>query len=437
MTIPGFPAPSTEDRAGRFAAWVVVILLMSVTIEGPLRFFLWTHGKESLLYARDALVVIALGWNLAASFFSGRWRSFALLGLLLFAWGMVLGYFYTHRLAQVGFGVKVMLPLALGFVAAPTLLEESERFRKFLLGLIVVAFIGAVASAVYTMPWEGLSYQIAQFQIEGNRQWMMEGLDRVSGFSRASFNLGFQLLFFTAFVTCFFESRLVVAAALAMSGCGIYLTTNRATLLAWIILAFYTIAGTLSHRLRPAFKLTALLLAAAVIILPLAKVDDFREVMGRGHGRTSTSSMQDRLREGWPRAFNLIQQHGNPVFGRGLGGIGAAQKQFEPDLYNSGDNLFVYLYVCLGLLGGICVIALPLGALGLKPADRADHAMALGALLALLAAGLATNCLEDPVVGVFSGLILAVLWSGPVPLPDSLAEPAAESSPMAFGSAVS
>jgi hypothetical protein len=55
----------------------------------------------------------------------------------------------------------------------------------------------------------------------------------------------------------------------------------------------------------------------------------------------------------------MIVERGSPFFGRGLGGIGAAQFYFEPALYSPADNIAVYLFGTFGVLGIIllCVYA--------------------------------------------------------------------------------
>jgi hypothetical protein len=61
----------------------------------------------------------------------------------------------------------------------------------------------------------------------------------------------------------------------------------------------------------------------------------------------------------WPRALELATEHGLPLLGRGLGGIGVPVSIFEPVLANAGDNVFVYCYVLVG------VFSIPIFMLGI------------------------------------------------------------------------
>jgi hypothetical protein len=61
-------------------------------------------------------------------------------------------------------------------------------------------------------------------------------------------------------------------------------------------------------------------------------------------------SFIDRMNDMWPRALDLATEHGVPILGRGLGGIGVPVSVFEPVLANAGDNLWVYVAVIGGWL---------------------------------------------------------------------------------------
>jgi hypothetical protein len=61
-------------------------------------------------------------------------------------------------------------------------------------------------------------------------------------------------------------------------------------------------------------------------------------------------SFIDRMHDMWPRAMALATEHGVPLLGRGLGGIGVPLSIFEPALANAGDNLWVYIFVLSGVL---------------------------------------------------------------------------------------
>ena len=130
------------------------------------------------------------------------------------------------------------------------------------------------------------------------------------------------------------------------------------------------------------------------------------------------ASFEDRLTWAWPDGFNLVIQHGSTILGRGIGGIGAAQKYYEPELYAFADNLYLYIYGALG------VLVLPIIGYYTLIISRLDIARSPWQRLiwfwaiAVLMSGWATNGIEGAFTSILLGLTLAYAYRNHVGIRD-------------------
>jgi hypothetical protein len=123
----------------------------------------------------------------------------------------------------------------------------------------------------------------------------------------------------------------------------------------------------------------------------------------------------------WPRAAGLLVRPEHFIFGKGLGSIGVPQ-QFGPDqkLFNSADNLFVYLYVTFGIFGPAYLLFLAQRVLSTnvrtneKKSDEkkidATRFWNLGFLIITFGYGLTTNMFEQTFFCTLLGLLFGVIW---------------------------
>jgi hypothetical protein len=157
------------------------------------------------------------------------------------------------------------------------------------------------------------------------------------------------------------------------------------------------------------------MVAITVVMLPFAAARHYKNKAYAPDAANvaSTSSFAERATQTWPDAFELQGRGGNRVLGRGLGGIGVAQKFFEPANYNPGDNFFIYLWVAFGAFG-VAFLGFLLSQALRTPIPMEKNAKA-GLIVAgsFLAVGLTLNGVESAISSLFLGMALAWLSQRP------------------------
>jgi len=123
-------------------------------------------------------------------------------------------------------------------------------------------------------------------------------------------------------------------------------------------------------------------------------------------------SFVERMLEMWPRAFALLDGPISVVFGRGLGGIGSPQQLGEAYFYNTADNVMLFLLVSFGIAGPIYVgiVAARLSATLATGQLTRSVSWACGWIAVLLAVGLTSQMIEDPISNLSLGISLALLF---------------------------
>lgn len=338
---------------GTGAVWLVVGFLTISTFEGTLRFYAASAGVPWVIYVKDLLLIGALAFGTVATLLTDM-RNLAFLTVLaLIVLGTFVGCVVLPDLRQPLFAAKTWLPLLCGTVVAQSMTAHPKLLLRSLTVLWIAAVAGVFLTWQWPAPWVGFTYEVGGVAIEGSRQWSIGDVDRVPGFSRASFDAALQCIFFGAVIAAFARHYMIGLLIWMVSGAAIYLTLSRSALAGVVVVAVVHAAissGRMNQRL---VKVLVVALAVAVVALPFAAQVYYKnkaEVMDMSTV-SSTSSFAERAMYTWPRGLALVERGGNWVTGRGFGGIGIAQQFYEPEIFNAGDNLFVYLWGALGLLG--------------------------------------------------------------------------------------
>jgi hypothetical protein len=398
------------------------VYALSLVFDGVIRWLLDGAGLAPLLYAREALpvVVIVCAWVIARVDGLLEWqRLMVFVAVYLSVW---LAWGITEGIppAQALFGLKTLLSIPVGG-ALWVLLRGQERelfmFSLFAGGLVL---IGVIIDHFRDLPWAGLVYEVGDIQVEGQREWGIDGVARLGGFSRASFDAGCQMSFFAAIILASGANSLVRSGAGAAMLVGVLMTTSRSALLAnftvlfsWMILSFLK---------RPIFRL-ALLPAVWLPVLVVVAVfnsssaTDIVASMDRG-GAASTISFAMRTEGNWQDALNMLNNSASWVMGLGMGGIGAAQRPFEPEAYIAPDNLLIYSLVSFGIIGSLVLFAGLTAAWFIALTQKCLPAY--GLLLPVVGvAGMTISAVENPFIGMGLGLAFAEAFSHRAPLRSS------------------
>jgi hypothetical protein len=303
-----------------------------------------------LTYIPNAFMVIGILVVLATEIFYARLRSIAFIFITWMMLGVLIGVFNTGSPAQAIFGVWVLRPLLFGIATGP-LLMKSHWLRPIFYTVIFVVAVGGVLIHNFTaLPWVGVSYQVGGVELEGAREWHASGgKQRLSGFARSSFDVAGQIIVAAGLLSLYVKSTWLRLSLWAFCAFSISLSTSKGillTLLMTLIASEALIRGYM-RILQSVFLVGILWLSVPPILgwtmdwSQAARVDIDHPLYG---------SFIDRMHDMWPRAMALATEHGVPLLGRGLGGIGVPLSIFEPALANAGDNLWVYIFVLSGVL---------------------------------------------------------------------------------------
>jgi len=404
--------PLDADTGGFLRGWrlavltaLMMFLLMQVT-GGIIRWLLPPAAYLPTLMMLGCVVSL-----LMVELLTQRMHIGVVFLLALLAFAFVIGVFSTPRIVQPIFALWVFVPVYFGMVAAPLAFQPHRYKSAILLSLAMLCAGGVVVHNSVAYPWVGLSYEVAGVEVAGAREWVAAGKQRLSGLARSSFDVAGQILIFVSLVAL--STRLLVWRLL-LWGLGAYaisLSTSKGVFLS-LLMVVVTVE---LLRYRAAWGVRGVIgLGYVWLLVPpiLGWSKDWTELARTDINHPLYGSFIDRMHDMWPRALELVTEHGYFIFGRGLGGLGVPVGMFEPKLANAGDNLFVYLLVIFG------VLAIPLMLLGLvvllRMCSYLQHTAVQQALLlavAIIWYGGVSNILEHAVMALAFGMVCRTIAS--------------------------
>jgi hypothetical protein len=401
-------SPVAAAPTGRFVTALFLLYAFSTIIDGVLRYILVNVSVPvEVLYGRDLALAVTAAAIVLARIRQREGMIFLVLALAAALHG-VIGWSSTHSAAQVFFGFKVLIIIGFGAIAARDIDLTSRTARRWLLVFWLITVFGVVLSAVIELPWSGLVYSVGDIDVEASRSWSNEGIGRAAGFSRFSFSASIQVALLSLFLITTAQSRLRQIAVFAVGLAAIYLTDAKGSLVAFIVASL--LFWCFGHRQLVLLKATTCMVALIVVLLPIV-LPGLHVESSVGHFNVLRSFVE-RLVLGWPDAWTLIFHNGHGLLGRGIGGIGSAQRLFAPSFYVPCDNLFLFLFGYFGLFAPIYLGMPVIRLLQLPPQTSARLRFAAFALLYLLTYGAVVSILEDQFAGIFLGLVIGTLAAG-------------------------
>ena len=392
--------------------FAIIAYITTFVIEAPLRFVLSGLDLALLIYVRDLLLIAVMLAVLAQHAFKG-WLEPAfwlIAGILSFH--ALIAFYHELSLFQIMFGLKMYLPMLFIALVYSSLQGQLGQLRVPVFILFLLACSGVYINSVVAYPWEGLRYIVAGAEIEGNRQWFTTGiaLKRIAGFTRTSFEAAVQVLILGGFLVAFLRAPVLKVVVWLMAGVAIVLTTTKGILLAYLVVTVFLIVKNMVPNVGNWYQKALVVPASILVLMPVfptlipISINWFDATQ-----RFLFSSFIARMESTWPGAFGLLNQNASEIVGRGVGGIGTAQKVFEPLLYNPGDNLFVYLYVSFGVfsIGYLLYFMAKLRYLKFQE-SRADLFIYM-VIVSVLIFGLTANVIDSGVLCLFLGMAVAHL----------------------------
>jgi hypothetical protein len=389
---------------------VAIIFLSFKILDGFLRWAFGMVGLGPLVYLPVAASLGVLAVHCVVKLSEMRSPIFAVFGFMIVSVFAGVGIFMFGVPKQVAFGIYVFTPLMFGIVAYQGFFTRYQHHMPTmaLVSFIVIA-LGALLDVQFALPWSGFSFEVGGEEIQGARAWTTHGLERVAGFSRASYSLAKQAIIaalaYIAFGSNTYIKLAVWFAALAV----IAVTTTKGVLVAWLCLTLYFVG----KRFLPSILIRLLPLSGVFvgILLPaLSYFFDFSNLFKNNIIlKIALGSFQTRLVQTWPNALEMINHHGSWLIGRGIGGIGTPQVGKEA-FYSPGDNMYVYFFGIMGMLSFALYVPWLWQIWKLKIYQfKDDHFFFLISVLVFIY-GITTGVVEDPFIAFFLGLSLAHLF---------------------------
>jgi hypothetical protein len=391
--------------------WSIIAYTSTLVFEGPLRWALGNVGLEKAIYLRDLLLVSLIGLIAAQGLSRQRPINapFALLaGLMVFH--ALIALIYLPNIPQILFGLKILLPLFFGILAYPQLEKTLHRLALPLGILLLAAIAGVVVDKYVDYPWRGVTFEIANVVVIGNRVWTSMGAERIAGLSRASYEAATQIALLSCFVLAFSRRPLLNIALVCAAMAAIYLTTTKGALLAFMVIVMFVFTRFLGAEAVAAWRAVPAAVALIVMLVPTifltfgSGVDWYRASRAE-----FLQSFFDRVEDVWPAGIELIKHSGSYILGRGVGGIGVAQRYFEGRWGNPADSLFMYCYVSFGVLGCLYLLWLGLAAIRLRIRAPGTDQLLFMVVVVFFVYGITTSSLENAVQSLLLGFAVSGL----------------------------
>ena len=378
--------------------------MLSTIFSGPLR---WTLASVGLAVAAYLPIVGALAVALLTLFYQFAKGAFGARALMLCAclgYALFVGLLLIPNPAQVAFAAYLFIPVYIGLLLAPAW-QRIAHWPRTITVLWACVVIAVLLNPYLAYPWVGFEYSVGSVSVETGREWWSGDVQRYSGVSRASFDAAIQSVILLTVACGHVAKRWWRLAMYGATAYCIWLTNSKTVL---VVLAIAVVCIEISPAaLRRIRVPTIAILVSFGWAMPLFGLL-YNPRLNALNTSSSLHSYEDRLRNMWPEAFDLWFQHGTWLTGRGLGALGTAQTYFEPQLFNAGDNLHLYLFVTLGVLAAPLTVYVCWQVAQLRFSTQRLGRVPLVLFIVTLTYGLTTNAIENASVALILALVARI-----------------------------
>lgn len=410
---------------------VLYIWFAFIIFEAPLRFLFFKAGVPSLVYTKDVLLIgIFIVFALDATV-TAKMNKLMLSLLTLAMYGTATGLINGLAPTQVAFGIKIVITFFVGFMAVYTLGLKKEFFISLYRIFTPIIILGLLLELLFDLPWTGFEYEAYGIIIPGSISWWTLDLPRLSGFGRVSYETAILLVCLsTLYLAVTLRNNIHRSAKwkiydsvfLFLSFVGIIVTTAKSSIFAFLMLILFyalikkatAVSGRLNRIAGTIVKILLIVILLYGVIPPILAAVSPTILTGYLDSddlilKAISASYVERMEIMWPDAYKLLSSGYMYFTGRGLGGVGASQKYFEPELYNAADNVYVYLFVDFGII----ILLIILGALVYKnltlKINNRQNIFFFTFSLIFFSFGATLNVIESPTLMICLGFLLA-LW---------------------------
>jgi hypothetical protein len=394
----------------------LVLFMAAMVLEGVSRFIFIRAGLAPLVYAPKGLITLALLLSVLLAARAAHINKAFIIVIGLALWTLALGVLQVRAIVPVLFGVWAILPFFFGVAIYPYLRVHWRNLRSIVFILWGLAVMGIVLNNFVEFPWAGFEFQLAGVNLVGSRAWATFDVSRLAGFSRVSIAAASHITLLALWLLAAGVRRWLALIIIISSAVALYLTTMKTITGAFILLSLFVLLR--PYIARPVWVGLPTLAALIGFVLPFSTLMvSYNLTFENPVNRFLFASFGIRLAEVWPQTLELVQTRGQPLLGRGIGGIGGAQQYFEPSRYTPGDNLMLYLYVLGGVLFVVLLFGYALAAVKLEPTRQRFDAYIYTVMMTVLLQGITGNVMESAFFSLFFGLSLRHVMTLPLRQP--------------------
>jgi hypothetical protein len=374
---------------GNIEYWAYLNLVVFViydVLQAPIKYYTSNLGGDLLYYVLKVGLLIVSFWKFRI--FSNKYSKVFLLFLFFeFIYStLVNGDVLTGLLF-----IPVIIPLifALSYPSVIIRLFQNNILMWFLL---LISLLGVLFELNFSVPWSGYSTIVNGYEVEVSRQWSYNGIRRISGFSRSSYELASWSCIFSICLLRNFNYKFILSIIVfSLTTFIIYQSTTKILLVSFfIVFFFYSLVPRLIDIKYRIDFFSIFIVVSIGVLFPLLSILDY---IGNIPNVSFLDSLYIRVNFTWPDAFSLIDNSIlYSLFGLGIGGIGSVQAKFGSFNYNPGDNFFVYTYCSIGLVSFLIyayIIKLSYLSSGVGKYDRST-------LMLCMLFGITANLVESP-----------------------------------------
>ena len=338
------------NKFGKFLTGLLCISLLSILIRecvaAPIRAF-----APAFWYLPDGMLILSL-LMMALIGFARAPINIIIITLILLMW--VLASLISLTPESVIVGSRPLL-VGLGAFLVARIASHWTIYTEKILGLLlIISIFGIFYDRFVGYSWGDQQFQglLGESDVVRN-WWRADSLRRISGMGISSTESAIAISCLCIYVVFSgrIQSKLICSVLFATSTAAIWLTTQRATLACFIFVFTFYFLGSfiLSREGRRGqmiiAKLALLLASITCVVTPLLIYEvDIRSVVG-----DAAETIFERTFYIWPTAIDRITNSSMLFFGGGIGATGAPMAFTDPSLATPPDNMFLYLFMTVGI----------------------------------------------------------------------------------------
>jgi len=362
----------------------IIFIIINLFFQAPLRFlFSFVLRADSLNYSFNIILVLSMiifkRKQILNAFNKYSW---------IFAYLIILALYSAmfESYIMIFFFIYMIIPFFFYILYYNEILDFIHTSDKFFIIVLILSSAGLIYDYYFDFPWKSLTYKIDGKDVELAKDWMSDGVERVAGFYRSSYDAAMGILFLAILVI--YKSKNIIFHHLifVITFVSIYITTTKGCLVSVLLVyVVYLLQFVNKIFAKTAIKFMVFILCVLLVFLPLGIFQNLHVPF------LNNASLLDRINNEWPFLMGQFKRFTDYVLGLGVGAVGLPQRIYgNSNIYSPADNFFIYMY---GNFGIAVFIIFKLIYSRLK---KFDNLLFIYMLVFLLSWGITTNTVEAP-----------------------------------------